>query len=187
MRFHHLDHLPAALAFAAASIVHTAAAPSSVALELILDDYFWIPLLLIASGADHCVHDGAGTHGNNERCTVRANRGLYATATGVPCRSILGPHHDQRHALQRQQCAYKRAYDGRGFIHLVLGQLCYHSGWTICASASQVVIPPPPPLLQPPPPSPSLPPPSLAPIRHIRRHQREATGSSSWEVRTARL
>ena len=37
-----------------------------------------------------CVTDGIGNHANNERCTIRANQALYATATYFVTESYFG-------------------------------------------------------------------------------------------------
>ena len=115
----------------------------------------------ITGAQGSCVTDGAGSYGNRESCTVRADTTLWVSATEF----------DTENRYDRITIG-GRAYSGRSGpsnVQMNAGSvLTWRSdgsvtrpGFVICASTAQVPFPPPPP--SPPPPSPSPPPPAPLP------------------------
>ena len=111
--------------------------------------------LLVADAAGNsgaCVTDGPSTYGNNERCTIVAERDLYVSATEFATESCC-----DYLAVGSLNSRYQGA-DGPYSVHMAAGTTMYwHSdnsitgqGFTVCAAAAAGAAPPPPS----PPPSP---------------------------------
>ena len=129
-------------------------------------DHFGSQWCSITSNGE-CVTDGTGNYGNNERCTIRAEQSLYATAT----------------YLTRVAATTFRLPAGGGEVTGPVGiamaagaTMTWYTdgsvtggGFTICASPAPPPLPPFPPGLAPapppPPPSPSPPRPPRPPPR----------------------
>ena len=98
-----------------------------------------------------CVTDGAGTHGNNERCTIRAQQSFYATAT----------YFNTETYWDYISIASRRWSGSTGPVNIAMsagatmtwytdGSVNY-GGFEICATTNPYVFPPPPPPPSPPP------------------------------------
>ena len=153
----------ATTALAAAAIGHAAATAPH---ERLVDDCggISVPVSLVNAAAQDCVSDGAGLHQNNERCTVRANYGLYATAISFQVErywdylTIGGTRYSGQQGPINVPMAAAETFSWYTDRSVVF------AGWTVCATTSPMIFPPPlphPPLpTPPPPPAPSPPPPA---------------------------
>jgi hypothetical protein len=98
-----------------------------------------------------CITDGAGQYGNNERCTFRATKTLYAYATDFS----LEPKYDK---IWLGNSSYSGT-SGPNNVLMMAGdtigwstdESVTYGGWVICAYDNPVVSPSLPPLSPPPP------------------------------------
>ena len=119
-----------------------------------------------------CVTDGAGNHGANEACTMRATQDMYATAPAETFAVQTGSSYSGcRDYIEIEGTRYCGA-DGPANVFMRVGAIMTwftngygnYGGWVICGSVNPAVLPPAsPPLASPPPPNPSPPPPTYSP------------------------
>jgi len=125
------------------------------------------------TNAGTCVTDGAGNHGNNERCVIRVEQALYASTTQYEVETFYD-------YLSIGSMQYTGSANGPSNVAMLAGQIVSwrtdsslaNGGFTLCASGTppltpQPIAPPPPapPAAPPtPPPPPSPPPPVLPPL-----------------------